>query len=256
MIRICRALVGLFALALVVTAVGAAWRPEPVLRGTDEIYYLDIRGLNLQPGEAWGEDLPIQHPDLSVISFPYRVDGGRPAQIRLRVETADGRAIADRLLTLAPTPSIDSRSVWFQATFWGPVARYEEMAITGAPDAGALKLSFYVLPGSPPVALFWDFIDPVTGTAGRYPLGVGPESITTKRVGVATGYGRLTPAPLRLGTYETRVARLSPPWLPQPLPALLLVAGLVLAGGLVRSLATSGPRPGEDAGAEGWDAQP
>ena len=239
--RLCLVLIPLLAVGLLATAVAAGWRTEPQLRGTDEIYYLDLRGLDLQPGESWGQDLAIQHPGLSLISFPYRVDPSGPGRIRLRVETPAGLTIADRLLDLAPTPSIDARSVWFQATFWGPVAKYEEVPVTGAGAATKLKLTFYVPPGSPPVALFWDAVDPLSGDATRYPEGVGPDSLPSRRVAVSTGYGPLTPAPLRFWTYESRVAAVAPPWIPQPAPALLLVAALLLAGRLVWSVA--GARP-------------
>ncbi len=125
------------------------------------------------------------------------------------------------------------------------------MPLTGVGAEETLKISFYVPPGSPAVALFWDAVDPLSGRAIPYPNRAGPESTPSRRVAVATGYGLRKPALLRLGTIESRVASLAPPWLPQPLPSLLAVAGLLLGAALVAAIAAAGPYSAEDAEAEG-----
>lgn len=234
---------GLLATVLVALAAGSAWRPEPALRGTDEVFYLGIRGLDLQPGESWTEPVPVQHPGLSWVAFPYRIDGAGPGRIHLRLESNGGELVLDRHLRLAPTPAIDAPSVWFEATFWGPVARFVELRVTPPAQARELRLTVEVERGSPPVALFWNAVDPTTDPVRlvSFAGGSGPESTSLRRFAVTTGYGPVAPAPLRLGTLLDRIGRVAPPWLPSPLPGLLALAALVLGLMVVAAIGAAEP---------------
>lgn len=224
------AAVVLVAAVLAAVAVASAQRPEPAVRGVDEVFYTDLRGFPVQPGAAWTQRVPVQDPGLSWLRIPYRLDLGRPGLLRVTVAAPDGRVLADGSHELAPTPGIDSLETWLQATFWGPVARYLELPVPATSGAPYVDVTVTVPSGSRPVSLWWSYVDPETGLAAKFPAGVDVTTTPARRLAVETGYGEVRPALAQAPLMESRVARLAPPWLPQPAPWLLLA--LTIAGGV------------------------
>jgi len=224
------AVVILVAAVLAAVAVASAQRPEPSVRGVDEVYYTDVRGFPFQPDSSWTQRVTLQDPDLSWLRVPYRLDVGNPGSLDVTVRTPDGRLVANGSHSLPPTPAIDGWETWLQATFWGPVARYLEIPVSNPGRAPWVEVTVTVPPGSHPVSLFWNYIDPATGQPARFPDGVDVTSTPARRLAVETGYGPVRPALAQAPLMESRVARLAPPWLPQPAPWLLLA--LTLGGGI------------------------
>lgn len=219
----------LVAAVLAAVAVTSAQRPEPSVRGVDEVYYTDVRGFPFQPGSSWTQRVPVQDSGLSWLRIPYRLDLGNPGSLDVTVQTPDG-PVSRGTYALAPTPPIDSLETWLQATFWGPVARYLEIPVSNPGQARWVEVTVTIPAASRPVSLFWTYVGPATGEQARFPDGVDVTSIPNRKLAVETGYGEVRPALAQAPLMESRVARLAPPWLPQPAPWLLLV--LALGGGV------------------------
>ncbi len=226
----------MMAAVLAVAALALA-KVEPPLRGEDEIRFLGVRALSAPAGALFTRPLLLQNRDATLLDFPYRVEGGRPARVRVRVVGPDGRLLHDAEHNLPPSQRLDAPRTWFEVSFWGPLARFEPVPLTGGEGPGPASVSIQVAPGSPPVDLYFDPLD-LLGRPTDYAAGQSPETVQDRRLAVRSFYGRPQPMIAQAPLIWSRLAALAPPWLAGPGPALLtallLGLGAASAWALVR----------------------
>jgi hypothetical protein len=238
----------LMAPATLLVASLAAWAlltPVHPSRGIDELDLYDVRPIPLQAASDLTQQIEIQRPHPSAIRFPYRWLDSRPALVRVTLLTENGETLQQTVERLPDSAAPRwLRPVSNGATFESLRATYHELPLpAGAQGRLLLRLSRVDTYGSE-LDLF---VGPVPGP---YLISHRGSPAQTRQplleqsgllLDFQTFYGDREPAWRKAGDYATRLNSLAPPWLPGPLPEVLLVAFLV-AGGLLLGGALS-PMP-------------
>jgi hypothetical protein len=216
----CRALLAIEALALLGLLVFALTRPVTESRGRDEIDYRNWQPFPLAAQQTVTQPLPLQQDQLAGLAIPYQLQGSQPAQIRVLVVDAGGRALIESVEQLAPSKAMDFATVRVEA----PAGTDQVTATIQRVDRlnGVLNLEAFP-----------------TDTTGRPSM----VELPTNTLAVVTLYGAWGPAILKAPVYASRVASLAAPWLPEPVELVLTAVFLVLGLALVAMLASERVEP-------------
>ena len=194
-------------------------------RGRGEIDLTSIHEVPVAAGEVVTQPVPLERPSPVAIDLPYQWLGSRPARIEVRVEGADGALLADTTETLD-----NSRApLWLEpvadGSYWeGERAAFHSLAIPSS-ASGTIVLHITRLDqeaGS--LVLFASDLPSAESSPSRPPMAERPQEY----LDLVTEYGAPGPALAKASTFVSRVQALAPPWLPSPLPELLLGAMIVL----------------------------
>jgi hypothetical protein len=212
---------------LVVGAVLAAMLMTSVYgdRGRDEVNLSSIHELPLGAGAALAQPVPLQRPAPSAIQLPYLWRGSHPAQVEARLEGADGSTIADTTEVLD-----NSRApLWVQPTGDGSYWQHELAAFH------SIRLP---ATASGTVVLHLTRVDHEAGTLILFASDVAaresgpPRPSLVERPGefldLQTEYGAPRSALDKASMFVSRIQSLAPPWLPFPVPELLLACMLAI----------------------------
>ncbi len=213
----CRGILVVGALILASVDVWALAQPVTAARGRDEIDYLHLQLVPLAPGETLTQLVQAQRDGLSSLAIPYRWRHQRAAAAKIQVQRLDGTPVADAIHRLGRT--ID----WSFERVPVPNAAAQAvlLRITRMDSSGELDL--FASPPSP----------------GRPTLAQNPKIA----LAVQTQYGESRPALMKASLYAARVGSLAPPWLPRPLPELLVGVFLFGGIGMVAFIARGEPPP-------------
>jgi hypothetical protein len=203
-------------------------------RGRDEVNFLTINELPLWPGGVLTQPVPLQRSSPHDIALPYRWFGAQPARLDVRVTTGDGALLMSTVQALDDSRApkwlqpLGDGSYWqdhratftslpLPATASGTVILRVER-VDHEPDKVVLFVSDRLSPPSPPIT-------------GRQPdMRPTLVELPTQYLDLITEYGTPGPAVAKIPVYVSRLHSLAPPWMPFPLPELLLV--LVAGAGI------------------------
>jgi hypothetical protein len=192
-------------------------------RGRDEVELSTIHELPVAMSGAVTQPLPLQRSDPFAIELPYQWRGSRPARIAVRLVGADGSLLTET------TESLDnSRApLWLQPIGDGSYWQHESAAFHSirlpSSAAGTIVLHLTRIDQEPGTLAF--FASDLAALPSRPPMAERPGEF----LDLKTVYGAPRPAFANVPTFVTRVQSLAPPWLPFPVPELLL-AGMVAVG--------------------------
>jgi hypothetical protein len=222
----------------------ALFQRQPPLTGEDEIAYTYAQSLQLAPGATFTQVVQVQDRDLSQAQFLYQLDPPRDGVVHVEWASSDGAVFDRSTLRLPPTPPDGSRRIWFEATFWGPVAYWATIPVQHPPAPGPVELRLTVDPASPPLRVWTNAFDG-EGNPAPFPPGTSPATATSVRIAVRTRYGQPQPLLLEIPTIAARMAVLAPAWERGAVPAILLVL-LVAAAVAVTFAVALAPDPPPD----------
>ena len=241
-----RSLVGVAGAVLVLAGFATvAWlHAEPAARGFDEIWYEQLHGQVIRPGEAVTQPVRVQAPGLTRVAFLYSYTGTGEAPVDVTVRSA-GAVLGHSRLGLRPTLTVGDREAWwsYQTTgdaapnTWQTLARFQEVPVRG-PAAGTATVTLAVPKAGRPLLLYWN----PSGASRRY--------------AIRTEYGPVRPALLAAPTFVRRMAGYGSPWLPAPALWLLIALVIGLFGALTWKVAGVPAPHGPDqpnGGASGLD---
>jgi hypothetical protein len=211
-------LLGLIAGALLVTNVFGD-------RGRGEVDLTSIHEVPVASGGALTQPVLLQRAAPYAIELPYQWRGSRPARIEVRLVGADGVTLSDTAETLD-----NSRApVWLEPIGDGSYWQHEAAAfhsIRVPPNAsGTIVLHLTRLdqePGS--LVLFASNVPTNVPNVSRPSMVERPQEF----LDLETVYGGPRPAVDKVATYVSRMQSLAPPWLPFPLPEVLLALTIAL----------------------------
>jgi hypothetical protein len=224
---------------LLFTAMLVAILTTPVYgdRGRDEINLFSIYELEIGSGTVLTQPVPLQRDEAYAIDLPYRWVGScgrsrfscrselKPARVQARLTSSDGAVLSDTIESLGDTRA----PYWLQPTGDGSFLQDYGAAFHAIrlppKTKGTVLLSLTRVDGEPGPLVF--FVSDVA-----HP-GAGSRPTILERPGqtldLQTEYGAPRPALAKAPVFVSRVQSLAPPWLPFPLPELLL-AGVVATG--------------------------
>jgi hypothetical protein len=240
-----RTLVMLFVGVLIFTAVLAKLLTTEVYgdRGRGEINLFTIHEISIGTGTVLTQPVPLQRQDAYAIDLPYRwtacgsaqrCPSGNPARVEARLMSSDGSLLADTIEVLGDTRS----PIWAQPTGDGSFLENGSAAfhpIRLPPHAtGTVLLSLTRVDREPGELVLFASDQVASPAAQSRPTMV---ERPTEILDLQTEYGAPRPALAKIPTYVSRIQDLAPPWLPFPLPELLLVCvvaiGIFLYGKLL-----------------------
>jgi hypothetical protein len=198
-------------------------------RGRGEIDLTSIHEVPVGAGGVVTQPVPLERPAPVAIDLPYQWLGSRPARIEVRVERTDGTVLADTTETLD-----NSRGpLWLEpvadGSYWeGERATFHSLQIpSGAAGTIVLHLTRRDQEAGPLIFFASDLPSPPSSPS-RPSMMERPQEY----LDFVTEYGSPRTALAKAPTFVSRVQSLAPPWLPSPLPELLLAAmvglGIVL----------------------------
>jgi hypothetical protein len=194
-------------------------------RGRGEIDLTSIHEVPVGTGGVVTQPVPLERPSPIAIDLPYQWLGSHPARVEVRVEGTGGALLADTTETLD-----NSRApLWLEpvadGSYWeGERAAFHSLAIPSS-AAGTIVLHLTRLDqegGS--LVLFASNLPSAESSPSRPPMAERPQEY----LDLVTEYGAPGPALAKTPTFVSRVQSLAPPWLPSPVPELLLAAMLGL----------------------------
>lgn len=195
-------------------------------RGRDEIDYLTMHPVSLETNAALTQPVPLQRVDPYAIALPYKWVGLHPARIEARITGSDGSVLSDTTLSAAKSRA----PVWLQPIGDGSVWQREAAAFLSirvpSRATGTITLTVTRVDAEPETFLLFARdralpppIPPPGFQTDLRPAIVGrPNEILE----LQTLYGDARPAFAKAPTYVSRLQTLAPPWLPFPMPELLL----------------------------------
>ncbi|TMC54746.1 MAG: hypothetical protein E6J20_02085 [Chloroflexi bacterium] len=202
-------------------------------RGRDEINLLTIHELPLATGGVLTQPVPLQRPAPYGIELPYQWRGDHPAQLDVSVKTPDGVVInATEVLDNSRLPllaePIGDGSYWQRHRAAFHLIRLPSSAV------GTMILRLTRVDREPGTLVLFasDRLPPPTVQIAGTQLDSRPTLVEdpTEYLDLRTEYGTPGPAIAKAPTYVSRLQTLAPPWLPFPLPELLLA--LMVAAGI------------------------
>jgi hypothetical protein len=188
-------------------------------RGRDEINLLSIHQVRVGVGGALTQPVPLQRASPFAIDLPYQWRGANPARIEVRLLGADGSLISDTTETLD-----NSRApLWLQPIGDGSYWQHESAAFHSirlpSSASGTIVLHLTRVDQEPgTLVLFASDVASDQSSAPRPSLVERPGEF----LDLQTEYGAPRPAIAKAPTFVERVQSLAPPWLPFPVPDLLL----------------------------------
>lgn len=199
-------------------------------RGRNEINLLSIHEISIGPDTVLTQPVPLQRDLAYAIDLPYRWTACRsrlqgcpsvnPARVEARLMSTDGALFADTIEMLGNTQS----PLWAQPTGDGSFLENSGAAyhpIRLPPHlTGTVLLSLTRVDREPGELVFFAS-DQVAASAGesRPTMLERPNEM----LDLQTVYGAPRPAVAKVPVYVSRIQDLAPPWLPFPLPELLLI---------------------------------
>lgn len=231
MVRFISGLVGfIFVLALILIS------PVYADRGRNEIDFISIHELPLASNQALTQPVKLQYPNPYAIDLPYRWEGQHEARAKVVITGSDGASLLDRTVSFKNTVSPDLLEPTGDGSVWEHLgAKFESIRVPGNASAEiTLRLTRLDRePGS--LVLFASNKQPAPeAVAGRPSFSIDSRPALADRPGEVlefeSEYGTPRPAWEKIPVYLSRLQSLAPPWLPFPMPELLIL--LVIAGGL------------------------
>jgi hypothetical protein len=195
-------------------------------RGRDEINLFSIHAISVAPGDTLTQPVPLQRESPYSINVPYRWLGAGPARVEERLTASDGSLLSDttQALTNTRAPSFP------QPTYGAPLEDNASVHVIRVPSTaiGTVVLSITRLDQEArPLEFFASFKPALPNgvETGSQP-GLRPTMLErpTEILALETEYGAPRPALAKAPVFVSRVQSLAPPWMPFPLPELLLVA--------------------------------
>ena len=222
-------LVGMLALAGMVGTLLLATVPAD--RGRNEVNLLTIHEVSLPVGGVLTQPVHLQRPDPFSIEIPYRWRESTSAQVEMRLTTSDGAVLVDSVEVLP-----NSRPpIWAQpipdGSFWQQeTAAFHQLRVPGG-AAGDVTLQLTRVDHGPNTLSFFasDRIPlPADAAYGTPPdTRQGLMENPNEYLDLRTEYGAPQTALEKCSTYVARVESLAPPWLPFPVPEVLLALTLL-----------------------------
>lgn len=206
---------------------------EPQLQGSDEVNYVNLRPITLQPGQYVRQPVDVQATNLSRISFLYSFQGQGLELVHVMIQSA-GQIVTDRDVTVAQSLSDQSPATWWIGSQWDSEARFQPVPV-GGPVEGQVVLTITVPASSQPLGLWWS---PPGKEQPHLLLGPPDQDTPGKRIAIRTEYGPVRPTITKLPTFIDRVSRYGAPWLPATCLWTLMVLAFLVAGDLVWLVAT------------------
>jgi hypothetical protein len=205
-------LLGLMVAALLVTNVYGD-------RGRSELDLTSIHEVPLASGGVLTQPVPLQRPAPFAIELPYQWRGSHPARIEVRLVGADGSTLSDTTETLDKSRA----PLWLQPVGDGSYWQHEAAAFDSirlpSNVSGTIVLHLTRLDQEAGNLVFFASDVPAAlPNVTRPPLVERPAEF----LDLETVYGGPRPAVDKLSTYVSRLQSLAPPWLPSPLPEILL----------------------------------
>ncbi len=188
-------------------------------RGRDEINLSSIHQVRVGVGGALTQPVPLQRASPFAFELPYHWRGANPARIEVRLMGADGSLLSDT------TEALDnSRApLWLQPIGDGSYWQHESAAFH------SIRLPSSA---SGTIVLHLTRVDQEAGTLLLFASDVASDQSSPPRpslverpgefLDLQTEYGAPRPALAKAPTFVERVQSLAPPWLPFPVPELLL----------------------------------
>lgn len=194
-------------------------------RGRGEIDLTSIHEVPIGTGGVVTQPIPLERPAPVAVDLPYQWLGSRPARIEVRVEGADGALLADTTQTLD-----NSRApLWLEpvadGSYWeGERAAFHSLQIPSS-AAGTIVLHLTRLDQEAgPLIFFASDLPSAESSPSRPSMVERPQEY----LDLVTEYGAPRTALAKAPTFVSRVQSLAPPWMPFPLPELLLAAMVAL----------------------------
>jgi hypothetical protein len=197
-------------------------------RGRGEINLLTIHEISIATGTVLTQPVPLQRQDAYAIELPYswtacgsgqRCPGGNPARVEARLISSDGSLLADTIEVLGNTQS----PIWAQPTGDGSFLENSSAAfhpIRLPPHvSGTVLLSLTRVDREPGELVLFASDQVASPAAQSRPTMV---ERPTEILDLQTEYGAPRPAVGKTPVYVSRIQELAPPWLPFPVPELLL----------------------------------
>jgi hypothetical protein len=195
-------------------------------RGRDEVNLSSIHELPVGIGGAVTQPVPLQRAAPFAIELPYQWRGAKPARMEVRLLGADGSLLSDTTETLD-----NSRApLWLQpigdGSYWQhELAAFHSIRLPSS-ASGTIVLRLTRLDQEPGTLVF--FASDLASAQSS-----PPRPSLVERPGefldLESEYGAPGTALAKAPTFVSRVQSLAPPWLPFPVPELLL-ACMVAAG--------------------------
>jgi hypothetical protein len=195
-------------------------------RGRGEIDLSSIHQIPVGTGGVLTQPVPLQRPAPYAIEVPYRWLGSRPARIEVRLTAADGSVLFDT------TEAMDNSraAIWLLPTGDGSYWEHEWAVFHSirlpSSASGTIVLRLTRLDQEPGTLVF--FASDLASAQSS-----PPRPSLVERPGefldLESEYGAPRTALAKAPTFVSRVQSLAPPWLPFPVPELLL-ACMVAAG--------------------------
>jgi len=195
-------------------------------RGRDEINLSSIHELPVITGQVLRQPVPLQRPAPYAISLPYQWRGSHSALIEVRLMGPDGSLLADTTEILD-----NSRApLWLQPVGDGSYWQHERAAFHSIriPSAasGTVVLQITRIDNEPGMLVLFASVLPAPGSNPFGGSQADSRPTILERPGevlaLETEYGAPRPALAKASTFIERVQSLAPPWLPFPVPELLL----------------------------------
>jgi hypothetical protein len=194
-------------------------------RGRAEVDLTSIHEVPVASGGVLTQPVPLQRAAPYAIELPYQWRGSQPARIEVRLVGADGSTLSDTTDTLD-----NSRApLWLQPIGDGSNWQHESAAFH------AIRLPSNA---SGTVVLQLTRLDQEAGNLVFFASDLSAQDSSVLRpslvqrpaefLDLETVYGAPRPAIDKVATYVSRVQSLAPPWLPFPLPEVLLALTIAL----------------------------
>ncbi len=188
-------------------------------RGRDEVNLSTIHQVQVGVGGALTQPVPLQRASPFAIDLPYQWRGANPARLQVRLLGAGGSLLSDTTETLD-----NSRApLWLQPIGDGSYWQHELAAFH------SIRLPSSA---SGTIVLHLTRVDQEAGTLVLFASDVASDQSSPPRpslverpgefLDLQTEYGAPRPALAKAPTFVSRVQSLAPPWLPFPVPELLL----------------------------------
>jgi len=216
--------------------------PVSADRGRNEIDFLSIHELPLTSEAVLTQPVKLQNPDPYQIDLPYRWQGQHPARLQVAISGSDGALLSNEMVVLNNTTSPDWLEPAGDGSVWQHLgAKIQPVRVPrGATNEIILRLT-RVDRESGSLVLFAS--DRMPATAGPPPFSIDTRLTMVERPGqileFESEYGNPRPAWQKVPTYFSRLQSLAPPWLPFPMPELLLL--LMITSGLWLYILTTRP---------------
>ena len=208
--------------------------PVNANRGRNEIDYLTIHELPLAPEATLTQPVELQNPDPYAIDLPYRWDGQHEARAHVVITESDGASLVDRTLSFKRTTSPDLLEPSGDGSVWQHLgAKFEAIRVPGSASAKiTLRLTRLDHEAGLLVLFASDKMPAPQGGQPSFSIDSRPAlaELPTEVLEFESEYGAPRPAWDKIPTYLSRLQSLAPPWLPFPMPELLIL--LMMAGGL------------------------